>query len=162
MPTQNKKVAVLGAGLSGKAAALLLAEEGAKVTVLDSAEEEKLLKHRARKSAGHEAFTCFAVPQRSEDPALYDLGVLSPGIDPDSPLARNFSSRKIDIDRRARARLAIRRVPVIAHHRDKRQDDHDRVARADVECLRPAHRRLRQHRQTAFRSGARKAKTSTC
>ena len=36
----NKNVAVLGAGLSGKAAALLLAEEGAKVTVLDSADEE--------------------------------------------------------------------------------------------------------------------------
>ena len=36
----NKNVAVLGAGRSGKAAALLLAEEGAKVTMLDSAPEE--------------------------------------------------------------------------------------------------------------------------
>ena len=37
---ENKNVAVLGAGRSGKAAALLLAEEGAKVTLLDSAPEE--------------------------------------------------------------------------------------------------------------------------
>ena len=44
MRYQNKNVAVLGAGLSGTAAALLLADEGAKVTVLDSADEQKLLK----------------------------------------------------------------------------------------------------------------------
>ena len=48
----NKNVAVLGAGRSGKAAALLLAEEGAKVTMLDSAPEEKL--------AGLEPFTISA------------------------------------------------------------------------------------------------------
>ena len=35
---------MLGAGLSGSAAALLLASEGARVTVLDSAEDKNLLK----------------------------------------------------------------------------------------------------------------------
>src|SRR2546430_2429783 len=41
---QNQNVAVLGAGLSGSAAALLLQSEGANVTALDSAEERNLLK----------------------------------------------------------------------------------------------------------------------
>jgi 2-polyprenyl-6-methoxyphenol hydroxylase-like FAD-dependent oxidoreductase len=41
---ENQNVAVLGAGLSGTAAALLLRSEGAGVTVLDSAEEKNLLK----------------------------------------------------------------------------------------------------------------------
>jgi len=40
----NQNAAVLGAGLSGAAAALLLKSEGAKVTVLDSADEKKLLR----------------------------------------------------------------------------------------------------------------------
>ena len=44
MRYSNQKVAVLGAGLSGAAAALLLKGEGADVTVLDSADENKLLK----------------------------------------------------------------------------------------------------------------------
>ena len=44
MKYQGKKVAVLGAGLSGTAAALLLQSEGADVTVLDSAAEATLLR----------------------------------------------------------------------------------------------------------------------
>ena len=40
----DRKVAVLGAGLSGTAAAHLLKDEGAAVTVLDSAEERTILK----------------------------------------------------------------------------------------------------------------------
>jgi UDP-N-acetylmuramoylalanine--D-glutamate ligase len=95
MKYQGKHVAVLGAGLSGTAAALLLRSEGAEVTVLDSAEEKTLLKStienlRARGVAvrcGREAET---------DSSNYDFVVLSPGIDPISPLATNFSSRKIE------------------------------------------------------------------
>ena len=95
MKYQGKNVAVLGAGLSGTAAALLLRSEGAEVTVLDSAEEKTLLKStienlRARGIAvrcGRDAET---------DSSSYDFDVLSPGIDPISPLATNFSSRKIE------------------------------------------------------------------
>jgi 2-polyprenyl-6-methoxyphenol hydroxylase-like FAD-dependent oxidoreductase len=39
---QNKNIAVLGAGLSGTAAALLLRSHDANVSVLDSATENKL------------------------------------------------------------------------------------------------------------------------
>jgi UDP-N-acetylmuramoylalanine--D-glutamate ligase len=92
---KNQNVAVLGAGLSGSAAALLLASEGARVTVLDSADETNLLKstldnlrtHGVRVVCGSEA---------NQDSFAYDWMVLSPGIDPVSPLARNFSSRGIE------------------------------------------------------------------
>ena len=40
----NKSIAVLGAGESGEAAAILLHDLGAMITVLDTAEENKLRK----------------------------------------------------------------------------------------------------------------------
>ncbi len=92
---QNKKVAVLGAGLSGTAAALLLVEEGAQVTVLDSADEKNLLKSTLENLRGQNV-RVMCGPEVEHDSSSYDLVVLSPGIDPDSPLAQNFSSRKIE------------------------------------------------------------------
>ena len=89
---KNKKVAVLGAGRSGKAAALLLAEEGAKVTMLDSAPEEKLAGLDPLRAKG---VYMLCGPAAEEDPAVYDLGVLSPGIDPELALGRNFSRKNI-------------------------------------------------------------------
>jgi len=83
---------VLGAGLSGAAAALLLKAEGANVTVLDSADENKLLKStidnlRAQK------INVICGPAADQNSGKYDFIVASPGIDPASPLAQNFSSR---------------------------------------------------------------------
>jgi UDP-N-acetylmuramoylalanine--D-glutamate ligase len=109
----NQNVAVLGAGLSGMAAALLLKDEGAKVTVLDSAEENKLLKstidtlraQNIRVVAGRAA---------DNDSDKYDFVVLSPGIDPASPLAQNFSSRKIDIIGELELGWRSANTPVIA------------------------------------------------
>ncbi|MGI8891195.1 MAG: UDP-N-acetylmuramoyl-L-alanine--D-glutamate ligase [Chthoniobacterales bacterium] len=89
---KNKNVAVLGAGRSGKAAALLLAEEGAKVTMLDSAPEERIPGLDPLRAKG---IYLLCGPAAEEDPALYDLGVLSPGIDPELPLGRNFSRKNI-------------------------------------------------------------------
>ena len=83
---------MLGAGLSGTAAALLLKSEGAKVTVLDSAEETKLLKSTIENLRAQD-IRVICGPPADKDASAYDLVVLSPGIDPDSPLARNFSSR---------------------------------------------------------------------
>jgi len=99
--------------LSGNAAALLLKTEGAKVTVLDSANENTLLKStidnlRARDVrviCGNAADT---------DSSSYDLVVLSPGIDPDSTLARNFSSRKIPAIGELELGWRSIEVPVIA------------------------------------------------
>jgi UDP-N-acetylmuramoylalanine--D-glutamate ligase len=92
---QDKKAAVLGAGLSGTAAALLLRSEGAEVTVLDSAGEDTLLKSTIENLRARGVMVRCG-PAAEHDPAPYDFVVLSPGIDPDSPLAQSFSSRKIE------------------------------------------------------------------
>ena len=92
----GKQVAVLGAGLSGAAAALLLKDEGATVTVLDSADEKKLL-HSTLENLRAQGVTVICGPSADNHSSSYDFAVLSPGIDPSSALARNFSSRDIEI-----------------------------------------------------------------
>lgn len=91
----DRKVAVLGAGLSGTAAAHLLKDEGAAVTVLDSAEEKTILKTtiEGMRARGIEVI---CGPEAERNAAHYELVVLSPGIDPASALAQNFSSRNIE------------------------------------------------------------------
>jgi UDP-N-acetylmuramoylalanine--D-glutamate ligase len=92
---KNQNIAVLGAGLSGSAAALLLSSEGAQVTVLDSAEEKNLLKSTIDNLRAHGVHViCGAAAD--EDSIAYDMAILSPGIDPASRLARNFFSRGIE------------------------------------------------------------------
>src|SRR5436190_12400123 len=92
---KNQNVAVLGAGLSGSAAALLLASEGAQVTVLDNAAENDLLKSTLHNLRAHGVrVVCGSEAERNS--SACDWMVLSPGVDPVSSLARNFSSRGID------------------------------------------------------------------
>ena len=93
---KNQNIAVLGAGLSGSAAALLLRSEGAQVTVLDSAEEKNLLKSTIDNlRAQGVSVICGAAAD--EDSSAYQMAILSPGIDPASPLTRNFLSRGIEV-----------------------------------------------------------------
>ena len=92
---KNQRVAVLGAGLSGSAAALLLASERARVTVLDSASEDNLLKSTLDNLRAH-GVQVVCGSEANQHSITYDWMVLSPGIDPVSRLARNFSSRGID------------------------------------------------------------------
>ena len=96
MRYKNQNIVVLGAGLSGAAAALLLKSEGAHVTVLDTAEEKDLLKSTIDNLRAQEVrVICGAAA--SDDSSAYEMAVLSPGIDPASRLALNFSSRNIDM-----------------------------------------------------------------
>jgi UDP-N-acetylmuramoylalanine--D-glutamate ligase len=92
----DRKVAVLGAGLSGTAAAHLLKDEGARVTVLDSAEEKTILKTtiEGMRARGIQVI-CGSEAER--DSSVYEMVVLSPGVDPASALASNFSRRNIEI-----------------------------------------------------------------
>jgi UDP-N-acetylmuramoylalanine--D-glutamate ligase len=110
---RDQNIAVLGAGLSGTAAALLLRSEGARVTVLDSAEEKNLLKSTLDnlRAQGVEVICGTAA---DEDSSPYQMAVLSPGIDPASRLARNFSSRKIDIIGELELGWRFCQIPVIA------------------------------------------------
>jgi len=110
---QSKKVAVLGAGLSGTAAALLLRSEDAEVTVLDSANEKTLLKSTIENlRARGVRVRCGSAAE--EDSSPYDFVVLSPGIDPISTLATNFSSRNIETMGELELGWRSVNVPVIA------------------------------------------------
>ena len=93
---KNKNVAVLGAGLSGSAAALLLRSQDATVTVLDSAEEKSLLKSTIENLRAQNV-RVICGQDADNDSSDYEFAVLSPGIDPESALARNFAARKIVI-----------------------------------------------------------------
>jgi UDP-N-acetylmuramoylalanine--D-glutamate ligase len=110
---RDQNIAVLGAGLSGTAAALLLQSEGARITVLDSAEEKNLLKSTLDnlRTQGVQVICGTAA---DEDSSHYQMAVLSPGIDPASRLARNFSSRKIDIIGELELGWRSCQIPVIA------------------------------------------------
>ncbi len=110
---KNQNVAVLGAGLSGSAAALLLASEGAQVTVLDSASENDLLKSTLDNLRAH-GVRVVCGSAASQDSAPFDWMVLSPGIDPVSPLARNFSSRGINTISELELGWRTCEMPVIA------------------------------------------------
>ena len=93
---KNQNIAVLGAGLSGSAAALLLRSESAQVTVLDSAEEKNLLKSTIDNLRAQGVRVICEVAA-DEDSSAYQMAILSPGIDPASPLTRNFLSRGIEV-----------------------------------------------------------------
>jgi UDP-N-acetylmuramoylalanine--D-glutamate ligase len=93
---KDQDVAVLGAGLSGSAAAHLLKAEGANVTVLDSADEKNLLKS-TMDNLRAQGIRVICGAAADGDSTRYDFVVLSPGIDPASPLARNFSARKVEM-----------------------------------------------------------------
>jgi UDP-N-acetylmuramoylalanine--D-glutamate ligase len=110
---RDQNIAVLGAGLSGTAASLLLQSEGARVTVLDSAEEKNLLKSTLDnlRTQGVQVICGTAA---NEDSSHYQMAVLSPGIDLASRLARNFSSRKIDIIGELELGWRSCQIPVIA------------------------------------------------
>lgn len=89
----NQQIAVLGLGSSGEAAALRLLEEGARVTVLDSGDSEKI--HAAAATLRAAGARVLLGGEAASDATIYDLGVLSPGIDPAVPLVRDFCARSI-------------------------------------------------------------------
>jgi len=109
----EQNIAVLGAGLSGTAAALLLKAEGARVTLLDSAEEKNLLKSTID-NLRKEGVRVICGKAADEDSSTYQMAVLSPGIDPASRLARNFSGRKIDMIGELELGWRFCETPVIA------------------------------------------------
>ena len=86
MNLDGSRVAVLGLGSSGEAAAGLLHQRGALVTVFDSGKPDP------KKIKILEALGILVVTGPAADTAEadYDLTILSPGIDPVVPLVTNF------------------------------------------------------------------------
>ncbi len=86
MNLDRTRAAVLGLGTSGEAAARLLHQRGATVTVFDSGKPDGK-KIRALQDLGISVVTGDAADIAKAD---YDLTILSPGIDPAVPLVQNF------------------------------------------------------------------------
>lgn len=91
----GKSAVVLGLGHSGEAAALLLSEEGATVTVCESLETPSLRERAAKLEA--QGIKVLFGPAADTDPTEYDVCILSPGIDPVVPLVQNVIAKRIPI-----------------------------------------------------------------
>ena len=109
---RGKHAAVLGLGRSGEAAALLLAQLGAEVTALDSADAGKLDagKLETLRRAG---VACVSGTDAVQDTRAYEFAVLSPGIDPATPLVRSFTARGIPLISEIELAYLNSAIPVI-------------------------------------------------
>jgi UDP-N-acetylmuramoylalanine--D-glutamate ligase len=108
----GKNIAVLGAGESGEAAALLLRESQAMVTVLDSAAENKLRKKID--ALGLHGIRVIAGLAAEHDAHHYDLAVLSPGIDPAVPLVQNLLRKRIEMIGELELAYEMCQCPIVA------------------------------------------------
>lgn len=91
MPSSPPHIAILGAVRSGLGAARLAAREGARVTLFDEAEPEKLA--RSIDQAAKEGFGMVTGQSARElvvNPGDFDLVILSPGFDLQWPLPKKF------------------------------------------------------------------------
>lgn len=95
MNHSGKKAVVLGLGHSGEAAANLLLEQGATVTVCETSDSPAIRK-KAESLRARGASVLIGLEAES-DPANYDFAVLSPGIDPVVPLVRNVIAKNIPV-----------------------------------------------------------------
>jgi UDP-N-acetylmuramoylalanine--D-glutamate ligase len=91
----GKKSVVLGLGHSGEAAATLLLEEGADVTICESSDNPGI-REKAAQMEGR-GMRVLLGKSADEDPSLYDLAVLSPGIDPTVALVQNVLQKNIPL-----------------------------------------------------------------
>ena len=91
----GKNAVVLGLGHSGEAAAILLREEGAEVTICESSDNAALREKAAKLE--EQGIRILLGPAADTEPGSYDVCILSPGIDPAVPLVQNVLRKKIPI-----------------------------------------------------------------
>ena len=112
MKLNATKAAVLGLGTSGEAAARLLQQEGADVTVFDSADTPQL-RERAQKMDALGIKTILGA-DAERGTVNFDLTVLSPGIDPQVELVQNFVRQKAEFTGELELAFRFCHKPVIA------------------------------------------------
>jgi UDP-N-acetylmuramoylalanine--D-glutamate ligase len=95
LPEQIKRVVVIGLGTSGEAAARLLAEQQKEVVVRDES-GSVMLEQRAEGLRALGVSVELASGLRLED-TRFDLGILSPGIDPARPLVHSLSQARVPL-----------------------------------------------------------------
>ncbi|MCR5746269.1 MAG: UDP-N-acetylmuramoyl-L-alanine--D-glutamate ligase [Lachnospiraceae bacterium] len=89
MEVKNKKVLVIGSGISGVGAAALLEKEGADVTLFDS--NDKLVVDDIRRKFLEETSVRIVLGEADEDiKKNMDIAVISPGVPIDSPLVNEL------------------------------------------------------------------------
>lgn len=110
--SKSKKIAVLGAGESGAAAARLLAYEGGRVTVFDSASPETLI-NRASEFGAH-GIELVAGGGDLQGIADYSFAILSPGIDPAVPMVRAFADAGVPLVGELELAYSRCKCPVVA------------------------------------------------
>lgn len=111
-PYQGKKIAVLGLGRSGLAAARLLLRSGAGVAVLDEGKSE-MLAQRATLLRG-EGAEVRTGKDALKDAAGLELAVLSPGVEETAPMVVNLTSRGIPLIGELELAFTLCTCPVIA------------------------------------------------
>jgi UDP-N-acetylmuramoylalanine--D-glutamate ligase len=114
LPYANQNIAVLGAGESGESAAVLLKEEGAMITILDTAEENKLRKKIDLLGVQGIRVIAGIAAEHESAHSPFDLSVLSPGIDPSVPLVQNFLKRRIQMIGELELAYEMCACPIIA------------------------------------------------
>jgi len=108
----GKKVVVFGMGRSGMGAARLLMRCGANVTVCDSG-ESTAVRERAD-LLRHEGITVLTGKEAETDPVRYDIGIISPGIEENTPLIANASAKKTPFIGELELAFTLCQCPVIA------------------------------------------------
>ncbi len=95
MDVNGKQVVVLGLGISGMEAAILLQDRGAHVTVRDNAAADPKVNARAEslRTRGVNVELGKDIPTTTR----FDLGVLSPGINPAAPLVRGLALARVPL-----------------------------------------------------------------
>ena len=108
----GKRVAVIGAGRSGLAAALVLQERGAEVAVFDRASAEALVAARQQLAeAGIPFYPNQDIPQPLTD---YHLIVVSPGLPPSHPLFAEAERAGVPLWGEIELAYQIAQAPIIA------------------------------------------------
>ena len=112
MNFQPTTAIVLGLGTSGEAAAKLLRQEGADVTVLDSAESDDLIEKAQRLNQIGIQTILGKAAERAEIHS--ELVVLSPGIDPQVELVQNFKRRGVTFTGELELAYRLCQKPIVA------------------------------------------------
>jgi UDP-N-acetylmuramoylalanine--D-glutamate ligase len=108
----GKKVAVLGAGGSGLAAAALALSHGASVSAFDSGDTSRLAQAVERFAELGVVLTCGN--DALSPPIAYDVSVISPGIDGRWPIARAFSKASDELIGEIEFAFRLSEIPVVA------------------------------------------------
>jgi UDP-N-acetylmuramoylalanine--D-glutamate ligase len=112
MNFQPTTAIILGLGTSGEAAAKLLRQEGADVTVLDSAESDDLIEKAQRLNQIGIQTILGKAAERAEIHS--ELVVLSPGIDPQVELVQNFKRRGVTFTGELELAYRLCQKPIVA------------------------------------------------